>query len=171
MSKIAIFPASGKLASSVYTHLIKIIDPSKLILISRHPDRIPSEYTASGVTTRKADYNAPKSLEHVIDDVSCLLLLSYPSIEFEHRFEVDRNFLPIISLGFQSLNTYPRMDAKLTNLPIKRSTNQPSTLPSKAHPASLIFSTPPSPSEEIVPRIPTHMSCEHTWPQKSISPI
>ena len=93
MSNIAIFPASGKLASSVCTHLIKIIDPAKLIFISRNPEKIPSKYLDAGVTTRKADYNAPKSLEHVFDDVSCLLLLSYPSIESDHRFEVQNLLL------------------------------------------------------------------------------
>jgi len=88
MSKIAVFPASGKLASSTYNHLFEIINPAHLILISRYPEKTPAEYTEAGVITRKADYNEPKSLDRVFDDVSSLLLVSYPSIESEHRFEV-----------------------------------------------------------------------------------
>lgn len=90
MAKIAIFPASGKLGTSVYTHLLKIVNPADVILISRYPEKTPSEYIEAGVTTRKADYNSPNSLlDNAFDGVSCLLLVSFPSIEFERRFEVN----------------------------------------------------------------------------------
>lgn len=88
MSKVAIFPASGALGSSIYTHLLSMIDPKSVILISRHPEKVPPKYLEAGVTTRKADYDSPETLDHVFDDVSCLILVSYPSIQYEHRFEV-----------------------------------------------------------------------------------
>jgi len=65
-----------------------MIDPREVVLICRHPEKLPSEYSEAGVTMRKADYDTPESLDHVFDDVSCLVLVSYPSIEYEHRFEV-----------------------------------------------------------------------------------
>ena len=68
--------------------MAKFVDPTKLIFISRSPDKVPPELVSAGVTVRKADYDLPETLEHVFDGVSYLLLVSYPSIEFEHRFEV-----------------------------------------------------------------------------------
>ena len=88
MAKIAIFPASGALGTSIYIHLFKLLDPKNLILISRHPENTPSDLLEAGVTTRKADYNATESFRVVFDDVSILVLISYPSIEIEHRFDV-----------------------------------------------------------------------------------
>ena len=88
MGRLAIFPVSGKLGTSICAHLFNFIkDPADLILISRFPKKTPSKYLEAGVKTRKADYDSPESLEGVFDDVSCLLLISYPSVEYEHRFE------------------------------------------------------------------------------------
>ncbi|KAL6716507.1 hypothetical protein ACLMJK_006074 [Lecanora helva] len=80
MSKVAIFPAAGNLASNTYKQLVQIIDPTDLMLISRHPEKIPSEYLQKGVTTRKADYDLPESLKHVFDGISCLLLVHKKAI-------------------------------------------------------------------------------------------
>lgn len=88
MSKTAIFPASGKLGSSTYTHLLRFFSPEDVILISRYPEKTPSHYTDAGVLTRKADYDSHDTLDHAFDGVVNLLLVSYPSIEYEHRFEV-----------------------------------------------------------------------------------
>ena len=88
MSKIAIFPASGKLGTSLYTHLFTLIDPNNVVLISRNLSKIPSQYLERGAIARKADYDSPESFAHAFDGVSHLVLISYPSIEFEHRFEV-----------------------------------------------------------------------------------
>lgn len=88
MSKTAIFPASGKLGTSIYTHLLTFLGPEDVVLISRHPEKTPSNYSDAGVTTRKADYDSPSTLENAFDGVASLVLVSYPSIEYEHRFEV-----------------------------------------------------------------------------------
>ena len=88
MAKVAVFPASGKIGSSIYTHLFKLLPPKDLLLISRYPEKTPSHIIQAGVLTRKADYNEANSLEHVFDGVACLILISYPSIESDHRFNV-----------------------------------------------------------------------------------
>ena len=89
MGKIAIFPASGKLGTSIYAHLFDLIrDPADMVLISRHPEKIPSKYVDAGVKTRKADYDSPESLDGVFDDVSHLVLISYPTMDDEHRIKV-----------------------------------------------------------------------------------
>lgn len=88
MARVAVFPASGKIGSSISTHLFKLLPPKELLLISRYPEKIPSHMVQAGVATRKADYNNADTLDHVFDDVSCLILISYPSIESDHRFKV-----------------------------------------------------------------------------------
>lgn len=88
MTKVAVFPASGKIGSSIYTNLSKLMSPNDLLLVSRYPEKIPDNFVQAGVKRRKADYNDAESLEHVLDGVSCLILISYPSIEYDHRFRV-----------------------------------------------------------------------------------
>ncbi len=88
MKKVAVFPASGKLGSSVYLHLSRLLPPDRLILICRHPDKVPQDLVKSGVEVRTADYNAPETFKDVFNGVSYLCLISYPSIEIEHRFRV-----------------------------------------------------------------------------------
>lgn len=83
--KIAVFPAAGGLGSSTYHHLSKLVSPNDLVLVSRHPEKIPSQLKDAGVTTRQADYDKPETLENVFDSVWCLNLISYASIEHEHR--------------------------------------------------------------------------------------
>ncbi|KAK4935230.1 hypothetical protein LTR10_023692 [Elasticomyces elasticus] len=85
--KVAIFPAAGKLGTSVYQHITKVLPPEQIILITRHPDKIPHDLVKVGVEVRKADYNAPESFKDVFDSVSYMFLISYPSIEIEHRFQ------------------------------------------------------------------------------------
>ena len=88
MARVAIFPASGRLGSSIYTHLFQLLPAKELLLISRNPNKVPSHIVQAGVVTRKADFDDSGSLEHCFDGVSCLVLISYPSIETEHRFDV-----------------------------------------------------------------------------------
>lgn len=95
MVKIAIFPASGKIGSSIYTHLFELLPPKELLLISRYPEKTPSRMVQAGIATRKADYNDAESLEKVFDGVSCLILISHPSIESDHRFKVCLVFLSL----------------------------------------------------------------------------
>lgn len=72
----------------MYTHLAELISPERIVLVSRNPDKISRSLVEAGVETRQADYNKPKSLQGVFNGVSYLFLISYPSIESEHRFEV-----------------------------------------------------------------------------------
>ena len=88
MAKVAVFPAAGKIGASIYTHLSELIPSKNLLLISRYPEKIPSRLVEAGVATRKADYNDADSLDRVFEGVSCLVLISYPSIESDYRFRV-----------------------------------------------------------------------------------
>ena len=88
MAKVAVFPAAGKIGASIYTHLSELIPPRDLLLISRYPEKIPSRLVEAGVATRKADYHDADSLDRAFEGVSCLVLISYPSIESDYRFRV-----------------------------------------------------------------------------------
>jgi uncharacterized protein YbjT (DUF2867 family) len=103
-NKIAIFPASGALGGSTYTHLLKRVDPKDVILISRNPDKIDPKLKEAGVTTRAADYDKPETLVHAFDGASSLMLISYASIEHEHRYKVgDTNrFTPLVTTSVYS---------------------------------------------------------------------
>lgn len=103
MDKIAVFPAAGKIGSSIYANLYELLPAKDLILISRHPEKIPPHMVKAGVATRKADYNDADSLDHVFESVSCLVLISYPSIESDHRFKVCLEF-PITCLLKRSIS-------------------------------------------------------------------
>ncbi|KAG8528382.1 uncharacterized protein KY384_007300 [Bacidia gigantensis] len=90
MHRIGVFPASGKLGTSIYTHLSKHVDPADVILISRNPDKIAPEVINAGAATRQADYDDLESLHHVFKGISHLVLISYPSLEIEHRVEAHK---------------------------------------------------------------------------------
>ena len=85
MVKVGVFPAAGSLGSSISQHLLSLLGPEQLVLISRHPDRIQP---LDGLTTRKADYDDPDTFKGAFDGISHLILISYPSLEFEQRCEV-----------------------------------------------------------------------------------
>lgn len=93
-NKIAVFPASGALGGSTVSHLLNLLqeDASRLILISRHPQKAQIEAVNSGATIRKGDYLDENSLRNVFEGASTLFLVSYPSIEYEFRFNVSRLF-------------------------------------------------------------------------------
>lgn len=89
MKKIGIFPASGGLGGSTYRHLLQAVANDNVILISRHPDKIPQEYTSAGVVTRQASYEStPAQLEDAFSGVEVLFLISYPSHVHEYRVKV-----------------------------------------------------------------------------------
>jgi len=88
---IAIFPASGGIGGSTYQHLLNIVDPKNVILVARSPDKIPEMYTNAGAISRYGDYDKLKTLDHAFDGARCLNLISYASIEHEHRTEVGDN--------------------------------------------------------------------------------
>lgn len=88
-TKLAIFPASGGLGTATLTHLLRTqkAEPQDVVLIARSPQRL-AEFKKEGVDVRKADFDQPESLEHAFDGVKVLNLISYASIQNDHRFEV-----------------------------------------------------------------------------------
>ena len=85
--KIGIFPASGGLGSSIVTHLLNLIPADQLILITRFPEKLAA-LSRAGATVRRGDYDDPKTLERVFDNVGVLMLISYASFEIDHRIAV-----------------------------------------------------------------------------------
>jgi uncharacterized protein YbjT (DUF2867 family) len=85
--RTGIFPASGGLGGSTLTHLLSLVDPRTVTLIARQPEKLAKQ-AEQGATVRRADYDDESSLQHVFDGIDVLFLISYPSIEHEHRFKV-----------------------------------------------------------------------------------
>lgn len=86
MSTIGIFPASGGLGSSTYTHLLKAVPAPNVVLISRYPDKTPQIYQDEGVQLRQASYeSSPSDLETAFRGIKILFLISYPSHLHEYR--------------------------------------------------------------------------------------
>ena len=89
MKKIGIFPASGGLGGSTYRHLLKAVPNDNVILINRHPDKVPQQYTEAGAVVRQASYeSSPSELENAFAGVDVLFLISYPSHVHEYRVKV-----------------------------------------------------------------------------------
>ncbi|KAK4192344.1 hypothetical protein QBC35DRAFT_247460 [Podospora australis] len=89
MKTIGIFPASGGLGTSTYQHLLKLVPDDKLVLISRHPDKVAEKYVQAGVQTRQASYETdPSDLERAFSGVDVLFLISYPSHVKDYRIKV-----------------------------------------------------------------------------------
>ncbi|KAK3681017.1 hypothetical protein B0T22DRAFT_540357 [Podospora appendiculata] len=94
MKTIGIFPASGGLGESIYTHLLKLVPADKVTLISRHPEKIPEEHITAGVHTRQASYESPASeLQAAFSGIEVLLLISHASHEHQLRTKLQ---LPVI---------------------------------------------------------------------------
>lgn len=89
MSRIAIFPASGGLGASTYTHLLSLVPPQNVTLISRDPSKIPTQYTAAGAKTVQASYESRTAdLEAAFTGADILFLISYPSHVHDYRVHV-----------------------------------------------------------------------------------
>lgn len=86
---LAVFPASGGLGSSIVSHLLALspTPSSSLLFISRNPDKLTAA-RENRVTLRQADYDQPETLKGVFAGAETLCLISYPSIQIEHRFKV-----------------------------------------------------------------------------------
>ncbi|KAG8526289.1 uncharacterized protein KY384_000282 [Bacidia gigantensis] len=91
MGKIGVFPAAGALGSCIYRHLLQLVDAKEVVLVSRYPEKTPSQYVQAGVTRRTADYDKLGTLGNAFDDVSHLILISYPGLEIESRNKVHRD--------------------------------------------------------------------------------
>lgn len=90
-TRIGVFPASGGLGGSTLKHLTNAVNPSRIVAIVRKPQNVPRHIVDANVTVRGADYDEASTLDHVFDDISTLNLISYPSIDHEHRFKVEHS--------------------------------------------------------------------------------
>ncbi|KAL7415742.1 NmrA-like family protein [Mrakia frigida] len=90
-TKLAIFPASGALGTATLQHLLKPNQarPEDVVLVARSPEKLAS-YQKLGVDVRQADYDDASTLVHAFDGVKILNLISYASIQHEHRFNVHK---------------------------------------------------------------------------------
>jgi uncharacterized protein YbjT (DUF2867 family) len=112
-NNFGIFPASGGLGGSTLKHLLDVIDPANLTAVMRKPQTAPSTVKESAVTIRAADYDNASTLQNAFDGISTLNLISYASIDHEHRFKVCSRR----SLLEDQTNTY--IWQKLTDLSYK----------------------------------------------------
>lgn len=91
MKEVGIFPASGGLGTSTYRHLLELVEPHRVTLVSRYPEKVDGQYREAGVTLRKASYESgPAELELAFSGLDVLFLISYPSHVHEYRVEVSR---------------------------------------------------------------------------------
>ena len=90
-NKLGIFPASGGLGGSTLKHLLRLVPANEVVLVARSPEKLGKE-KAAGAIIRKADYDKAETLDHAFDGVSSLNLISYASIQNEHRFKVCLTF-------------------------------------------------------------------------------
>ncbi|EJD38418.1 NAD(P)-binding protein [Auricularia subglabra TFB-10046 SS5] len=82
---IVLTGTTGGLGSSVLKHILKLVDPSQLIISLYNPSTAP--LVPSGVRVRRGDYADPASLDAAFAGADTLLLVSYPSIAHELRVE------------------------------------------------------------------------------------
>lgn len=87
VNRVAVFPASGGIGGSTVKHLLPRLPPKNLTFIARRPETL-ADASASGATIRQADYDNDTSLLNAFDGVDTLFLISYASVEHEHRSEV-----------------------------------------------------------------------------------
>ncbi|KAK6215786.1 hypothetical protein QIS74_08805 [Colletotrichum tabaci] len=89
MKSIGIFPGSGALGGRTYDYLLKLLPADHIILINRHPEKVPQEHIKNGVRARKASYeSSPSDLEAVFSGIEVLFLISYPSHVHDYRKKV-----------------------------------------------------------------------------------
>ncbi|KAJ9220945.1 hypothetical protein DTO169C6_6758 [Paecilomyces variotii] len=87
--RIGVFPAAGGIGGSTVKYLLPRRPAKDLVFIARYPDKLQYA-SAAGATVRQADYDDDKSLEHAFDGIDTLFLISYASVEVEHRAERHR---------------------------------------------------------------------------------
>lgn len=85
--RVAVFPASGGIGGSTVKHLLPRLPSQNLTFIARHPEKL-NDASSAGAKVRRADYDDDDSLLHAFDGVDTLFLISYASVEHEHRSKV-----------------------------------------------------------------------------------
>lgn len=94
MARIGIFPASGALGTSTYTHLLAHYPNNLVTLINRFPEKVPKAHVDSGVTTRQASYeSSSQDLQAAFRGLDVLFLISYPSHVHQYRTKVQTHAL------------------------------------------------------------------------------
>ncbi len=88
MPRIVITGAAGEIGSAVAKNILSVLSPSSLILAVHSPDNAPKWIKNSGATIRKVDYADPLVLDHAFKGANVVLLVSYPSIQHQERFQV-----------------------------------------------------------------------------------
>lgn len=85
--KVGVFPAAGGIGGSTVKHLLLRLPAQDLVFIARHPEKLDFASKARA-TVRQADYDDDSTLEHAFDGLDALFLISYASVEHEHRSDV-----------------------------------------------------------------------------------
>ncbi|BGP14681.1 hypothetical protein JCM10213_006239 [Rhodosporidiobolus nylandii] len=87
---LALFPASGALGTSTLTHLLRDLSPSErssVVFAARYPDKQHLvDAKDKGVTVKQTDYDARETLPLAFEGVKTLALISYASVQNDHRF-------------------------------------------------------------------------------------
>ncbi|KAM0210687.1 hypothetical protein ACHAQI_005826 [Fusarium lateritium] len=81
---VGIFPASGGIGGGTAKHISTRLPPTDLVFIARNLEKLAS-YKATGVDVRQADYDDDDALETVFNGIKTLFLISYASVEHQHR--------------------------------------------------------------------------------------
>ncbi|THV53862.1 hypothetical protein BGAL_0040g00230 [Botrytis galanthina] len=87
--KVGVFPASGGIGGSTVKHLLPRLPAQDLVFIARNPAKLESAKSA-GADVRQADYDDDNSLQNAFQGIDTLFLISYASVEYEHRAERHR---------------------------------------------------------------------------------
>lgn len=85
--KIGIFPASGGIGGGTVKHILNRLSPKDLVFIARHPEKLACE-AALGAEIRRANYDDDATVPVAFRGIKTLFLISYASVEHEHRVEV-----------------------------------------------------------------------------------
>lgn len=87
LRRVGIFPASGGIGGSTVKHILPRLPAHDLVFIARNPSRLEAA-ADDGVTVRTGDYDNDEHLKTAFEGIDVLFLISYASVEDEHRAEV-----------------------------------------------------------------------------------
>lgn len=88
---IALTGVSGPFGRAAAQHVLAVVDPHKVVLLTRRPDLV-AELVARGAHVRRADFDDPKSLPSALHDTERLLIVSTDAIGRripQHRAVID----------------------------------------------------------------------------------
>ncbi|MBZ2188247.1 SDR family oxidoreductase [Alcanivorax sp. JB21] len=99
-TRILITGATGQLGRLVIQHLIKTLDPSRIIAGVRNPEKA-TELSGLGVVVRRFDYAQPDTLDSGLEGVNKLLLISSSEVgqrTGQHKNVIDAALRAKVSL-------------------------------------------------------------------------